>query len=561
MRRVCVALASFVRCGAAGFASLPSGVPSPDVAYTTDLSRIRNQVNPEAECWDLLNQRWTQVVSEKDTGGLVTVMKVDLPNGCKQLAHVHCGLHEAFYKLDDNGYAIWASASNGAWWEVAPVKGDFSYAPMGQGHGYTNGDVSSCSGDANVAGYTASSFTSHLVIKMPGFEHETRARTVPSASPAGNATCDLMANRIESGYSDAAKAAISAYGKTDPKFIPALLDLREGHVYAPADVKPVHYVHAADKAAETPDLASYKAFGVPTKVRRLMSSTEWKPAATAGRDTIGTGGVAQMNEVQFGGDASAWGTPTPNGFDVFIVVEGTIELVTFGASSVNLEPISGFVMKQASTAPYKYNCKTSGGCKLLHLIPSIQFALEFMQNPAYGLCAPGVANNKTSHCISPPPRPVLQVFRGPPSSRTPTPATLVHHRGAQARTLTSAAPQTTIPRKRRCTRTGPTARPRPSSQVPLCSRAVWRRLSRQASQSRAQISPARSPRASSSRCRTAPMSSSMRSTEHARWRISIKVWSATRLRGLWMSPPRSSLRGRTKVAKVGPLPGRGSNLC
>ena len=406
MRRVCVALASFVS-GAAGFASLPSGVPSPDVAYTTDLSRIRNQVNPEAECWDLLNQRWTQVVSEKDTGGLVTVMKVDLPNGCKQLAHVHCGLHEAFYKLDDNGYAIWASASNGAWWEVAPVKGDFSYAPMGQGHGYTNGDVSSCSGDANVAGYTASSFTSHLVIKMPGFEHETRARTVPSASPAGNATCDLMANRIESGYSDAAKAAISAYGKTDPKFIPALLDLREGHVYAPADVKPVHYVHAADKAAETPDLASYKAFGVPTKVRRLMSSTEWKPAATAGRDTIGTGGVAQMNEVQFGGDASAWGTPTPNGFDVFIVVEGTIELVTFGASSVNLEPISGFVMKQASTAPYKYNCKTSGGCKLLHLIPSIQFALEFMQNPAYGLCAPGVANNKTSHCTY---RPLHDLF-------------------------------------------------------------------------------------------------------------------------------------------------------
>jgi len=136
---------------------------------------------------------------------MIIVMQVDLPNGCKQLARVHCSLHEAFYKIDNNGHAVWALAYEAAWQEFPPKNGDFSHASMGTGHdGYTNADITGCSGDDNVRDCTETSVTSHFVIKMTGFEHETLARTVPSSNQ-GEETCDTVKNRMEMGYSQDAK--------------------------------------------------------------------------------------------------------------------------------------------------------------------------------------------------------------------------------------------------------------------------------------------------------------------------------------------------------------------
>jgi hypothetical protein len=355
---------------------------------------VRNQQNDDAECWDLLNQRWTQIISEADTGGMVTVMQVDLPNGCKQLAHVHCGLHEAFYKIDNKGDAVWTSANNGNWQEVSPRKGDFSYASMGTGHGYTNADVSSCNGTANVLGYTATSYTSHFVIKMPGFEHESRARTVPSGNRGGE-TCNMMKNRIGSGelfpgdpgYSNAAKAAIGSYGKTDPKFIPALLTLAEGTTYAPshADVKPIQYTPHSDETVARPT-TEYPHYGhMVSSARRLMSLNSWTTAVDhngAGTTKTGTGGVAQMDEVRFSGSGSA--TKVADGkMNVFMVVDGTVMLKT-GATSRRIFNLSGFVLKAGHTAPWRIECESSS-CTVLELTIGHGFATSFMHDAAYGV--------------------------------------------------------------------------------------------------------------------------------------------------------------------------------
>ena len=350
------------------------------------LSRVRNQENEDAECWDLLNQRWTQIVSEGDTGGMVTVMKVDLPNGCKQLAHVHCGLHEAFYKVNDNGQAVWASAKNGNWQEVSPQMGDFSYASMGTGHGYTNANVSSCSGDTNVASYTSTSYTSHFVIKMPGFEHETRARTVPYGNTGGQ-TCNMMTNRIETGYSDAAKAAIGSYGATDPKFIPALLTLDAGGTYAPshATVKPIQYTPSTDMTVVRPS-ADYAQYGQTVSgVRRLMSLNSWTTAVDKmgdGTAETGTGGVAQMDEVKFSGKGTSK-KAADGKVIVFMVVHGDVTLKT-GTVSRSIPNLSGFVLKAGHTAPWRIDCESST-CTVLELKIGDGFSTSFMHDAGYGV--------------------------------------------------------------------------------------------------------------------------------------------------------------------------------
>jgi uncharacterized RmlC-like cupin family protein len=342
------------------------------------LSLFRNQQDADAECWDLLNQRWTQIVSEEDTGGMITVMQVDLPNGCKQLAHVHCGLHEAFYKIDSNGHAIWASAYEGAWQEVSPKNGDFSYASMGTGHGYTNADITGCNGDNNVRDYTETSFTSHFVIKMPGFEHETRARTVPSSNQNED-TCDMVKNRMEMGYSQDAKDSISAYEATDPKFIPALVTLEAGKTYAPSkdSVKPIQYTHSNDTSVIIQE-AGFTQYGASRIVRRLMSLDHWDSSST------GTGGVAQMDELQFTGSSTTF-SKSPNTDLVFLLVEGTAMLRTKSGYVKSISPRSGFVMYAHNTDEYSFDCKENEECKLLALQAGEHFAESFMHDPAYGV--------------------------------------------------------------------------------------------------------------------------------------------------------------------------------
>jgi hypothetical protein len=351
---------------------------------STALSRFRNQKDTDAECWDLLNQRWTQIVSEEDTGGMITVMQVDLPHGCKQLAHVHCGLHEAFYKIDNNGHAIWASAYEGAWQEVSPKKGDFSYASMGTGHGYTNADIAGCSGDDNVRDYTETSFTSHFVIKMPGFEHETRARTVPSGNQ-GEETCDMIKNRIEMGYSQDAKDAIGAYGATDPKFIPALVTLEAGKTYAPSkdSVKPIQYTHSDDMSVIVQE-ADFPQYGASRIVRRLLSLDHWDSSST------GTGGVAQMDELKFTGSSTTY-AKSPKTDLVFVLIEGAAMLRTKSGYEKFISPLSGFVMHAHNTNEYSFDCQGDGDgdgdgqCKLLALQAGENFAGSFMHDPAYGV--------------------------------------------------------------------------------------------------------------------------------------------------------------------------------
>jgi hypothetical protein len=92
-----------------------------------------------------------------------------------------------------------------------------------------------------------------------------------------------------------------------------------------------------------------------------------------------------MDEIFFGGTATDWKTPVVNGFDVFITLEGIVSLFTMGGDPIDLDPLSGFVMKQSSTAPFKFDCKSGGGCALLHLVPEVRHALEFMHTPAYGV--------------------------------------------------------------------------------------------------------------------------------------------------------------------------------
>jgi len=353
---------------------------SPKQTTVLSVSRFRNQKFKFAECWDLLNQRWTQVVSEKDTGGMITVMQVDLPNGCKQLAHVHCGLHEAFYKLDNNGHAIWGSAFEGGWQEVSPVKGDFSYASMGTGHGYTNADVEGCDGNANVQGYTATSFTSHFVIKMPGYEHETRARTVPTDYDNATKSCDMMANPIEEGYSQNAKDAIALYGKTDPKFIPALVTLEKEKTYAPSQdhVKPIQYTRSDDLSVEIMNTNNYKQYGETRSVRRLMSLDDWKASTT------GTGGVAQMDEIKFSGKAKKL-AKSPLGTDlVILLVEGEAEFVTELGHKKPVPKRTGFVIQAENTAKYGLDCK-SNECTILELWTGKDFAESYMHDAGYGV--------------------------------------------------------------------------------------------------------------------------------------------------------------------------------
>ena len=307
---------------------------------------------------------------------MITVMQVDLPNGCKQLAHVHCGLNEAFYKLDNNGHAIWGSAFEGGWQEVSPVKGDFSYASMGTGHGYTNADVKSCDGNTNVQGYSATSFTSHFVIKMPGYEHETRARTVPT----GTNSCDMMDNPMVEGYSQQAKDAIALYGKTDPKFIPALTTLGKGKTYAPSQdhVKPIQYTRSDDLSVEISNTNNYKHYGGTKSVRRLMSLDDWKGNPT------GTGGVAQMDEIKFSGKAKEL-AKSPIGTDlVLLLVEGEAEFVTELGDKTPVPERTGFVVQAENTAKYGLHCK-SNECTILELWTGKDFAESYMHEAAYGV--------------------------------------------------------------------------------------------------------------------------------------------------------------------------------
>ena len=365
----------------------------PDNVVTTglslSLSPVRHQDATNAECWDLLNQRWTQIISEKDTGGMVTVMKVNLPNGCNQLAHVHCGLHEAFYKLDNKGDAIWASQQQGEWYGVEPQKGDWSYAAMGIGHGYTNGEVGSCDGNKNVADYSAMSYTSHFVIKMPGYEHETRARTVAevNANPNDDKTCNMMSNKMAQGYSQDAKDAIAAYGATDPKFIPALVTLATGSTYSPKvqDVKPLQYTPATDESVGLSNPQDhYTSYGAHrSSVRRLMSPGTW---AKTGESSTGNGGVARMDEIKFTGSAPSTtiGERTPVAADVVLMlVDGRASIVSVhGYESTLLPAYSGVVVKKNSTDLFRISCLTDS-CTLLDLRMAPQFSTSYMQDTAY----------------------------------------------------------------------------------------------------------------------------------------------------------------------------------
>ena len=368
------------------------------------LSRVRNQQNADAECWDLLNQRWTQIISEEDTGGMITVMQVDLPNGCKQLAHVHCGLHEAFYKIDNNGHAIWTSAYEGAWQEVSPRKGDFSYASMGTGHGYTNADIAGCSGDENVRNYTETSFTSHFVIKMPGFEHETRARTVPSGNQGGD-TCDMIKNRIEIGYSQDAKDAIAAYGSTDPKFIPALVTLQAGKTYAPSkdSVKPIQYTRSDDMSVIVQE-AAFPQYGASRIVRRLMSLDHWGDSST------GTDGVAQMDELTFTGSSTSF-AKSPNTDLVLLQIEGTAMLRTKSGYEKSISPRSGFVMYAQNTDDYSFDCQKNEECKLLALQVGESFDKSFMHDPAYGVPWLTKITDATSNYVTTPWGPAKNTYQ------------------------------------------------------------------------------------------------------------------------------------------------------
>jgi len=359
------------------------------------LSRFRNQQNVNAECWDLLNQRWTQIVSEEDTGGMITVMQVDLPNGCKQLAHVHCGLHEAFYKLDDNGHAVWTSAFEGSWQEVSPAKGDFSYASMGTGHGYTNADIAGCNGDDNVHNYTETSYTSHFVIKMPGFEHETRARTVPTANQGGE-TCDMMSNRMGTGYSEAAKEAIALYENTDPKFIPALVTLEAGTTYAPSkdSVKPIQYTPSNDNSVRLPEW-EHPQYGSSRTTRRLLSLDHWSTSDT------GTGGVAQMDELKFTGVSTNF-SKSPKTHLAIVLVEGKANFRTKSGYEKSIPARTGFVIQAHNTDEYSFDCLEDKECTLLELQVGENFSKNFMHDDAYGVPWHTKITESTSHYVTAP---------------------------------------------------------------------------------------------------------------------------------------------------------------
>jgi hypothetical protein len=117
-----------------------------------------------------------------------------------------------------------------------------------------------------------------------------------------------------------------------------------------------------------------------------MSLDDWG-VSDAGVSDAGTGGVAQMDEIAFSGDASPDANPARTPLDtdiVLLMVKGTAEIVSVkGSHKTSLPKYSGVVVKRASTDFFRVNCKSTDGCTMLDLRVSPGFATSYMHDAAY----------------------------------------------------------------------------------------------------------------------------------------------------------------------------------